>query len=177
MTKKSEQISLKPQDILIALKVAISPGASFTYASLGNALGMSPSQVHAGVKRATISRLMATNAQEGFTAIRPAIYEFTIHGLRYAFPAITGAIVRGLPTAFAAPPLQQLISQAGQVLPVWPHPAGNTRGYALFPIYPSVPAVCTLDPDLYEVLTLIDALRIGAARERELAVELLKKWL
>jgi len=173
----NEQISLKPQDVLIALKVAASPGRAFTYAALANELGMSSSQVHAGVKRAHVARILSATVDEGISPIRPALQEFVIYGLRYAFPATTGAMTRGIPTAFAAPPLEALIAQQGQVVPVWPHPKGSVRGYALFPLYPTIPDACELDQKLYEIFTLIDALRIGAARERELAIVFLKRYL
>jgi len=173
----NEQISLKPQDVLIALKVAVSGHRKFTYASLASELGMSSSQIYAGVKRAQSARLVTAAAAEGISPIRPALQEFVIHGLRYAFPATTGTVTRGVPTAFAAPPLEALIAQEGQVLPVWPHPTGEVRGYALYPLYPSIPDACAKDSKLYEVLSLIDALRIGAARERELAVDFLKARL
>ena len=46
-------MELKPQDLLVLLKVAASPHRRWTYAALAVDLAMSTSQVHASVKRAT----------------------------------------------------------------------------------------------------------------------------
>jgi hypothetical protein len=55
--------------------------------------------------------------------------------------------------------------------PVWPDPEGPVRGYALSPLYSSVPNACKVDSKLYELLALVDAIRDGRARERDIAVK------
>lgn len=60
---------------------------------------------------------------------------------------------------------------------VWPYADGNVRGQSVAPLYPSVPYAASRDPKLHEFLALIDALRVGRARERNLAVEEIKKRL
>ena len=82
-----------------------------------------------------------------------------------------------MPTAYAGPPLKGLINQPDEPPPVWPDPEGKVRGIALFPLYPTVPQAARSDVELYENLALFDALRSGAARERELAKELLSQRL
>jgi hypothetical protein len=171
------QIVLKPQDLLIALKAAVSKDTQFTYASLASQLGISVAQTHAAVKRAEAARLIHAPSREGITVMRSALIEFVIHGVKYCFPPSTGAPTRGMPTAFAGPSLKDLIVQGTQVVPVWPDSNGTVSGYALTPIFPSVPKACASDSILYDVLALIDALRIGAAREREIAIELLRQRL
>jgi hypothetical protein len=52
-----------------------------------------------------------------------------------------------------------------------------TRGQAIEPLHPSVPYACRQDKRLYEMLALADALRIGRARERSLALKGLKELL
>src|SRR2546430_1858256 len=108
---------------------------------------------------------------------RAALKEFLLHGAKYAFPPTFGASTRGLPTAYAAPPLMTLVSQPSEPPPVWPDPSGERRGIALYPLYPTVPQAARSDPRLYECLALFDALRGGAARERQLASELLSERL
>jgi hypothetical protein len=61
--------------------------------------------------------------------------------------------------------------------PVWPYAEGNTRGYALAPLYRTVPEAALRDPDLYQLLALADAIRDGRARERSLAEKALEKRL
>jgi len=104
------------------------------------------------------------------------LYNWRMKGLvRYAFPAKRGSIVRGMPTAQAAPPLSAVIAGTEDLPPVWSDPQGSVKGYALEPLYRSAPAAAKRDPKLYELLALVDALRDGRSRERRLAEEELKR--
>jgi hypothetical protein len=105
------------------------------------------------------------------------LLEFAVHGARYAFPAIVGAAKRGVPTSFGAAPLASLINSTPGNVPVWPYPEGAARGPSLTPIYRTAPQAALADPVLHEWLALLDALRSGRARERELAQKLLSERL
>lgn len=56
-----------------------------------------------------------------------------------------------------------------------PWAKGKVRGHGIAPLYSSVPEAAGQNDNLYELLALADALRIGRARERDLAVNELKK--
>jgi hypothetical protein len=84
-------------------------------------------------------------------------------------------MVGGVPTAYAAPPLDASIVPSSDPPPVWPHAEGAARGIALIPLYPSAPAAALRSPPLYENLALFDALRMGNARERGLAEKLFEE--
>lgn len=94
----------------------------------------------------------------------------------YDYPPVWRAMSRGVPTAYAAPPLNAIIAPSGDPVPVWPSPAGTARGLSLAPLYPSVPQAALRDPKLYALLVLFDAIRSGQARERNAARELLDKY-
>jgi DNA-binding Lrp family transcriptional regulator len=141
-----------------------------SYADLSKELLMSASAIHAAVRRGMEAGLIDRTSQ---LPLRKPLEDYVIHGVRYAFPAKPGALARGIPTAHAAPPLSQKIT-ADDLPPVWPDPEGTIKGYAIEPLYSSVPAVVKTDSGLYELLALVDALRIGRARERSLAEEELK---
>jgi hypothetical protein len=163
-----KQMTLKPQDLLVALKISLETKGENTFARLASELFISASEVHAAVNRAEVSRLVSR--REGrLNANRRALKDFLLHGAIYAFPPITGALTRGTPTGAAAPPLRNLFQQAGVIPHVWPDPEGSERGIALCPLYPSVPRAAHSDPRLREILALMDAYRVGAAREREAA--------
>lgn len=81
-----------------------------------------------------------------------------------------------MPTAYAAPPLCALIASSSDP-PVWPHPMGETRGYAFSPLYRTVPEAAAHDRRLYELLALVDVLRDGNVRESALAVGELRQRL
>lgn len=160
-------MTLKSQDIVILLKLVALAPRPWTYVALAQELAMSSSEVHAGIKRSTAARLFEV---ERNAPNRSALLEFLIHGVKYAFPPDRGALTRGLPTGYAAPPLAALIAQPSEAPPVWPTPDGTVRGYAFSPLYKSVAKAAARDGTLYELLALVDALRDGRARERDLAV-------
>lgn len=105
-----------------------------------------------------------------------ALLELLVHGVRYLLPPVWTSITRGIPTAHAAPPLVGAIVD-DETQPVWPHPDGTVRGQGLKPIYKSVPDAARDDHVVHEWLALVDAIRSGRARERELAARLLKERL
>jgi len=73
--------------------------------------------------------------------------------------------------------LQQLIVQNEEYPPVWFDAEGDIQGYEVSPLYKSVPPAVKLDKGFYELLALIDAIRIGRAREKQLAIQELTKRL
>ena len=146
---------------------------SFTYAGLARELFMSASEVHGSVVRAKAARLVTSAPKEDLQVANGALREFLVHGARYAFPAVLGPLTRGMPTAYAAPVLRERIVLPNEPNPVWPYAKGEVRGVSLQPLFPSVPQAAELDAKLYEALALFDAIRIGSAREREMAAKLL----
>ncbi len=175
-SSSNPQISLKPQDVVVLLKIAIRRGP-FTYAALGRELFLSASEVHASFTRAKLARLMLDTPTEQAGIIKASLREFLIYGARYAFPPILGPLTQGTPTAYATPILREQLTQADEPVPVWPYSKGTERGTTLQPLYPSVPRAAEHDQQLYEVLSLFDAIRIGAARERGFATDLLVRVL
>ena len=85
-----------------------------------------------------------------------------------------GGLSRGVPTAYAVAPLNTVIAPSADPPPVWPHAKGSVRGLALAPLYPSMPEAALKDAPLYAALALLDALRMGQARQRNAAQDLLK---
>ncbi|MGH9971932.1 MAG: hypothetical protein ACREBG_29645 [Pyrinomonadaceae bacterium] len=167
---------LKPQDIVVALKLVGYGSKRPPFAQIALDLFMSSSEVHGAMKRLQAARLL--HGPEMLN--RPnlgTLEEFLIHGVKYAFPAERGESTRGLPTSYAAEPLKQLIVPSDEPIPVWPYPEGKKRGIAFAPLYRTVPAAALRDPHLYKKLALVDAIRDGRARERRLAEKELIKLL
>lgn len=135
-------------------------------AQVAGDLALSPSQVHASLKRLERSRLV--DAQTGRPLLK-AVEELLIHGVKYAFPVQRGETTRGMPTAYAALPLRGQIADNGDLPPVWPDSDGEVRGTTLEPLHKAAPRAARKDPALYELLALIDAVRDGRVRERQLA--------
>lgn len=96
--------------------------------------------------------------------------EFAVHGAKYAFAANRLPVAVGVPTSHSAPAFAGVFAPGGDDW-VWPHPQGAARGQGLEPLHPSVPFAAMQDAKLYELLALFDALRVGRARERGMALK------
>lgn len=172
----TRQWVLKPQDVAVALKLVSLHGERMPYAALAGQMRLSPFEVHAAVQRLLAARL----ATEHSGTVRPsmaALRTFLIKGAPYAYPPVRGETTIGFPTSHAVPPLSELVQPSADLPLVWPHPEGTSRGQALLPLYERLPLAAVDDPKLYALLALFDALRIGQARERELAKKLLEERL
>jgi predicted transcriptional regulator len=163
---------MRPQDIAILLKIAALGSRKWLMKDIANELYISASEVSESLNRSVYAGLIAADKQQ---IMKMAFLDFLRYGLKYVYPQKVGAIVRGMPTAYSAAPLNELI-QSENVL-VLPYAKGEIKGMALEPLIPSLPQACQLDSNLYELVALTDALRIGKAREQELAYNELKKRL
>ena len=158
--------ALLPQDVLALIKLVSYGGKRPSIAQMAADLGLSPSQVQASLKRLEHSRLVTPQAHE---PLLRAVEEFLVHGVKYAFPALRGEATRGTPTAYAAAPLNSQIAADSELPPVWPDADGEMRGLTLEPLHKAAPAAAKKDPALYQLLALVDALRDGRVRERQIA--------
>ena len=166
----SNLAQMKPQDILLLLRILRLKKETWTQLPMAEALGMSQSEVSEAVKRCKYAGLLDS---KGKTVMRQALMDFLEYGIKYVFPQKPGPIVRGIPTAHSAPPLNDTI--VSNEAYVWPHAKGSVRGQSILPLYASVPFAALRDTELYELLAMVDALRVGRSRERALALEELKK--
>lgn len=162
---------MRPQDVVILLKVVSMGEQPWRYSDIAQSLYMSQSEVAEALNRSMLARLVDKSKKKIYKA---SLLEFLIHGVKYVFPAQPGALVRGIPTAYSAKPLSDLIISEQEAF-VWPSAVGNMRGQAIAPLYPSVIKAIRKDPDLYEMLALVDAIRVGNAREHNHAVAELEK--
>jgi len=166
---------LHSQDILILLKLSgDTERGPWLQQDVAWELGLSPAELHKALARAANAGLYEPKDRK---VMRQALIEFLVHGLKYVFPAHLGGPSRGMPTAWAAPVLAGKIVSNETERPVWPHADGKARGPSVIPLYASAPEAAGRDSRLYELLALVDTLRLGAARERKLAAELLREKL
>ncbi|HKJ81850.1 MAG TPA: hypothetical protein VJ954_07495 [Ignavibacteriaceae bacterium] len=161
---------MRPHDIAILLKISTFRDANWYAKDLALHIKISASEVSESLERSVIAGLISNDKK---TLMKSALLEFLEFGLRYVYPVIPGSITRGVLTAHSAPPLVNFIQ--GNEPYVWPYANGNARGQSIEPLHPKLPEACLNDKDLYELLALTDALRIGRIREKQIAVEELKK--
>jgi len=179
---------LKPQDIVVLLKIISkslsksNEGEIWTQSKLALHLCMSASEVHAGLKRLCLSGLLAQRINTEPHKIRCApirenCIECLVSAVKYFIPAQLSTYTRGIATSYAAPVFKGIILRGDDPIPVWPYAEGDQRGLALEPLYRTIPQSIIQYPDqlFYELLVLIDSIRSGRARERNIAVKLLKE--
>lgn len=162
--------------LLLPNRVALAPSAQGPTEA-----GLSV-QEPAGIYRLTRKRVRRpAQAQDDVVApadnpVRPHhhnLAEFALHGAKYAFPSVRLPLAVGVPTSHSAPAFAGVFAP-GSTDFVWPHPNGSVRGVGVEPLHPSVPFAAMQDAKLYEMLALFDALRVGKARERGMALERLQ---
>lgn len=169
-------MALKPQDVMVAMKLCCYQGQRPPISVIAGDLRLSPSEVHGAMKRLQNAGLLHGPEMKSKPNVS-ALEEFLLHGFKYVFPAALGQPTRGLPTSYAAPPLNAEILSGDDLPPVWPWHEGHVRGVSFQPLYKTVPVACSNDPLLYEYLALLDAVRSGRARERNIAEQELVKRL
>jgi DNA-binding Lrp family transcriptional regulator len=170
---KIQQAAMSPQDVVVLLKIVCYGQESWLQVQLAEALELSQPEISNSLAR---SRYAGLVDESGRQVRKQALLEFLQYGVAYAFPVRPGPVVRGIPTAHSGPPLNTLI-ESGADEYVWPSASGQLRGQAISPLYKNVVKAVKNDQELHELLALVDAIRVGRVREKQLAIEELKKRL
>ena len=162
-----DKAPLQPIDLLVAAKVAVSEDPSAPVRELEAELDVSKSTVANSLRRLNALGLVKNEAG-GRRVNRLALRECFEQAVRWVAPADVGKFELGLPTAHASEAMaSKLMGDADPV--VIPVPEGPMRGRAVKPLHPAAPKAAQRDPKLYRLLAIVDSLRIGGAREREVA--------
>jgi hypothetical protein len=167
---REKQQVMSPHDVVILLKLVSYGHVEWLQKPLAEDLGISQSEISKSLNRSKYAGLLAP---DGKTVMKMALLEFLQYGLKFVFPVKPSAVVRGVPTSHSASPLKEEIQSSEAY--VWPYAKGTVRGHGILPLYPSLPEAALKDAKLHELVALADALRVGRAREKELAVQELKK--
>lgn len=148
---------------------------AWSYRSLAERLCVPHPVVQRALERARGAGLYSADRREVHL---PHFEEFALHGLRFVAPAQLGALTPGVPAAWAAEPMAGAIRSSGdEPPPVWPYAHGQVRGQAIEPLHSAAPEAVEGWPELGELLSLLDSLRAGDARIRQVAGELLSGML
>jgi len=161
---------MRPQDVVILLKIASTKTNYWMAKDIAGDLHISNSEVSESLNRSKMAGLLDSSKKK---LMNQAFLEFIEHGLKYVFPAIPGSIVRGMPTAHSASPLDKLVRSSEGF--VWPDASGIFRGQSIEPLHPGVVEAAKKDNALYELLALADAIRIGKSREKKLTMDEIRK--
>ncbi|GAA4339806.1 hypothetical protein [Flaviaesturariibacter amylovorans] len=161
---------MRPQDIVILLKILILHRETWQFKDLAQQLLLSPAEISESLNRSHLAGLVDETKRR---VNRLNMVEFICYGLHYVFPQAPGALVNGIPTAHAHPHFETRIR--AELKYVWPAPESKARGLAIEPLYPSLPKAAAQDEELYLLLACIDMVRVGRQREVNMATDLIQK--
>lgn len=168
---------LKSQDCIILIKLLANPEMEWSQRQLAKVLCISLAEINAGIKRLGEAGLLRKDKDGKLFPNISAAEEFLISAIKFFFPGKLGEYTRGMPTAIGAPIFRDKIPLGNDPISVWPDAVGEVRGVGLNPIHPSIPKSLRENPDqsFYDLLVLIDTIRLGRPRERNVAIKLLKE--
>lgn len=156
-------------DLLVLLKLLSATPSRVPVRELATSIGsVSKSAVDVSVRRLKAHALVHEGG-EGRRINRLAVRDLFENAVHWIAPAVVGGYELGLATAHAASPLSDKFRSDDDPV-VMPLAGGPCRGRAVSPLHEAAPAAAARDPKLYELLSIVDALRIGGARDREMAI-------
>lgn len=164
---------MRPQDIVILLKMLTLENKKCSIEEMAVNLGISAGEVSKAMDRNVVAGLVSSDKTR---VNKLSLRDFLIYGIKYVFPPQTGSSTRGIATAHSAPPVNQYITEGIENF-VWKYYKGTKRGNSIIPLYEKIPKIVENQPELYELLTIIDTFRIGKKREIDIAIKELDKKL
>jgi hypothetical protein len=157
---KQDRLSIG--DVAMALAMASEPAVSLK--RLAELTCRSLGEVHNAERRLRAARLLRPDSR---AVEREPLLRFIQWGVPHAYPATIGGMAVGIATA------QLSASANGEPAEsefVWPAADGATRGQALAPPYPRAPQLVAVNPRLRQLLSLVDLVRVGGARDQAAAI-------
>ncbi len=163
---------MRPQDIVVLLKILCYGSKNWYSKDLSADLFLSSAEVSNSLQRSAISGLLDTDKKK---VRAQSLFEFLVFGAPFVFSERPGFISRGIPTAHSHPFMMNHFSS--DQLYVWPDAEGEQKGLSVQPLYPAVVKAVKKDDILYLMLALIDVLRVGKVREKQVAIAELRKMI
>jgi hypothetical protein len=163
---------MRPQDIPIVLKIVALNGKHWNLAELSKSLTISISEISESLNRSKLANLIDHTKKK---INRQNLLDFLEFGVSYVFPQQPGTMSRGIPTAHSHPSIkEEFVSELSYV---WPDSKGTELGLVIEPFYPKQTDGIFEDAFYYELLALVDVIRVGKVREVKFAVKELKKLI
>ena len=166
-------MQLKPQDTLLALKQWSLNHTRIisNVREIALSLDISASEVSKSRKRLLASHILVDRSG-GFYIESTALTEWLCYGVRYAYPQESIGYGRGLATSWNCSVLKSEMQPLNPAW-VWAMPHGDQKGVLIEPFHKSVPFAANKDDNLYQALSLLEAIRGGKPRELSIARDLL----
>lgn len=169
---------MKKVDVYVLISVVVILYKRPKLEHLSELTGLSVSVIHRSLKELKKSKLLVelTNSVEpNFRNIE----EFLLSGFPYVFAEEKGSLVRGFATGIDGSSLKKDFVES-EYPAVWAHYEGNIKGFEVEPLHKAIPELIAkgrMNQELYELLALLDVLRIGQKREVEAAKNHIRKML
>lgn len=163
---------MRPQDIVILLKIVILGNKEWQFQDLSRSLFISGAEVSESLHRSSIAGLVDSSRKK---IHRVSLLEFLKFGFTYVFPQSPGPLTKGMATAHSHPLLKNHVISSTDY--VWPDFNGNDYGQAIEPLYPNQVKAANEDSKLYDALAMLDAIRVGKIREKKFAFDYLSNLL
>lgn len=163
---------MRPQDIVILLKILTIQKVGWQLRDLASDLDLSVSEISESLIRSHIAGLIDESRRKVY---RKSLWEFLEHGIHYVFPQQPGTMVTGVPTAHSFADFREKI--VSNLDYVWPDENGRVRGLSIKPLYKGVTKAVLKDDNLHRLLAAIDIIRVGKIRELQLALDILRKFI
>lgn len=167
--RSHEQWSLKPQDFLLGLAIALSIQKPVS----NDQLGLTLSGFRDSMARLKAARLVSEFDGALHLAL-PAFRPFAVYAAPFCWPAVVGETARGHRTAFSDS--DDFPSQQGQIF-VWPDENGECVGKAIIPLHQAVPGAARRNASLGQALNLFDVLRVKSGSARDIALSQIQSLL
>lgn len=161
---------MRAHDVVVLLKIIAKGDEKWLMKDLSYELFISSSEISESLNRSSFAGLIAPDKKQ---IMRQSLIDFLKFGLQYVFPKKPGRIVRGIPTAHSAKPLNEIIQSKQNY--VWAYAEGETKGQVIEPLHKNVAKACLKDAKLYELLALVESIRVGKVREKNIAIQELEK--
>ncbi|MFC0139657.1 hypothetical protein ACFFJN_05995 [Erwinia mallotivora] len=172
----TEEEELKQKGIIEFSEIEAYRESLYTVRNLEKTTGISKTQIADSIKRCTDIALVRKDRKYSVPRTNnKSLLEFIVYGIKYVFPVRMGELTRGIATSFSAPVLNEKLFSSGELIAVWPDERAKSKGQKVVPLFHSVPYAVRLDGNLYEMLALVDAIRLGNQREAGLAAKMLEK--
>ena len=156
---------MRPQDIVVLLKIVLLGTKEWQYQDLVRSLYISGAEINASLNRSKEAGLIDFNRKR---VNKLALLEFLQYGLKYVFPVDPGPLSKGMPTAHSHPVVKnKIISES---IYVWPDMNGKEYGQSIEPLYANQVKAALEDSKLYEVMAILDMVRAGKTREVKMAI-------
>ena len=162
--------SIKGQDVALVVKLLCLADKPWKQVDLAIDLELSQGEIAKSLQRLSKVGLIFDNEPN-----RKACEEFLISAVKFIFPAQLGALTVGKPTAMSTVYFQKHLLQSKENMYVWSDVDGDTRGQMVHPLYPGLSKAASKDEKFYNMMSAIEVLRLGKARDKEVAKTFLKE--